>query len=113
MMRDEELRARFHELRDEDRASVPEFRAMVAGAEVRPPAPRRAGGLPAIWLAVAAGVVLAVGLVLGHSGSPAAEVVTVPTISLWTSPTASLLGTPQHELLAPEPLLSSILDGGD
>jgi hypothetical protein len=74
-----------------------------------------------VWIAAAASVVLAVGVVLGRSddGDPARlvadsafpEANAAATISTWTSPTAGLLRTPGRDLLAPSSIHSSILDG--
>jgi hypothetical protein len=106
---DDELRARFAELRevDEGGGGVPSFRSMWNDAERY--APRSRGGL--VWAAAAAaGVVLAAGLVLGRTRSRETETV-VPSILTWTSPTASLLHMSNVAILTPPSLLSSVLDG--
>ena len=118
---DQELRARFQRLRDEDRADAPAFRAMVARAELHARAPRRAGFLSPLWMAAAATILLAVGVALGRQrrGEAAREqtdswifdVAGMPTVGTWTPPTASLLRTSDRALRAPAPILSSILDG--
>src|SRR5439155_7722189 len=92
----------------------PEFRQLWNRAEVgaRGAAPSPTPQLR--WIAAAAVIVLAVALVVsttrdGRNDQPIAT--TSPAISAWQSPTAGLLQTPSRDLLAPPPLLSSVLDG--
>jgi hypothetical protein len=118
---DEELQRRFRSLRDNDRARVPSFRETWDAASRRQPAAPRWRLPPALALAAAAGVVLAVGLVLRGSrdrgsarllaDSTINAQLVAPSITTWTSPTAGLLRTPGVELLgAPPALRASILD---
>jgi len=106
---DDELRARFAELRevDEGGGGVPSFRSMWNDAERN--APRHGGGF--VWAAAAAAVlVLAAGLVVSRNRSR--ETATpVPSILTWTSPTAGLLHMSNVAVLTPPSLLSSVLDG--
>jgi hypothetical protein len=113
-MSDDDLRARFAELRNDDHARAPDFGAVLTRAELR----ARTTAYPRIvrvaWIAAAAGIVFSAGILFQQSrgrdlvppGSGQAA-----TISTWTSPTADLLRTPGSELLAPPSLFSSILDG--
>lgn len=118
---DDELKARFRELRDHDVAQAPAFRVPKPRDVSRAPAVPRAI-LPApVWWASAAGVLFAAlgvallrwdaGQVLRRFAGSATPAVEAPSISDWTSPTASLLRTPGYELLAPPPILSSLFDG--
>jgi hypothetical protein len=117
---DDDLRARFDALRQADRARTPDFRTVLDRAEVAHASPRRRGQ-PLVWVAAAAGIVLAFGITLHqvrdrgadrHAGgvAPSSSSDAV-SISTWTSPTASLLRTSGGEMLASPRLLSSILDG--
>lgn len=103
---DDELRARFERLREDDHAHAPSFRAMWARAEPRARTTRRALTAALIGMVAAASVVLAV-----MNSSPSPSVAVAPTISDWSSPTAGLLHTMGSELLAPPPILSSVLGG--
>lgn len=111
-MNDDELRARFARLRDADRGNVPPFGTLLERAEVRVRSVPRTRTLAPVWLAAAAVVVVATGVVLrrsndrDRSSAPAAT-----TISNWKSPTASLLRVSGRDLLAPPSILSSTLDG--
>lgn len=119
--RDDELRARFHGVREGDRARIPAFDALLARAEARAEPDQRPRGRAVVWVAAAASVVLAVGTAVLSSGdgdllggvadSDSSGVIATPSISRWTSPTASLLRTPGRDLLGPPSILSSILDG--
>jgi hypothetical protein len=109
---DEELHARFADLRDDDRAHAPEFRALWERAELRAriSEPSRAVRVAAIL--AAAGIVLTAGMLFQRSRDLATRGGISPvTISDWRSPTAGLLRTPAMELLAPPAIFSSILDG--
>ncbi len=107
MRADDELRARFRELRRADGARAPEFPAVVDRAEDErtTPVPYRS---PVVWLAAAAAVV--VGLVatqrLRATSDAAAQ-----SITTWQSPTSSLVPASGRAVLSPSPLLSSVLDG--
>jgi len=107
MRADDELRARFRELRHEDGIRTPEFQAVVDRA-VDERAKATLHRLPVVWLAAAAAVV--VGLVVTqrfHTTSDAAA----QSITTWQSPTSSLVPASGRAVLSPPPLLSSVLDG--
>jgi uncharacterized protein HemX len=111
---DDELRARFGELRDDDRASAPAFPAMRAAADARAKATVPARRLALLWTAVAAGVVLAAGVAIRVSHDRDRlhrATASVPSISTWRSPTASLLPTSSTALLTQSSIFPSILDG--
>jgi len=114
---DDELRARFQELRDDDREHAPSFRALWARAEEGARTPRRSHDAALLWIAAAASVVLAAGIALrGDLGRLVAGLVPPEareeqTLSNWRSPTAGLLRTWGSNLLAPPSIRSSILDG--
>jgi hypothetical protein len=113
---DEDLRARFGELRNDDRAHAPEFDALWKRAELRARTTARPRMLRMAWVVAAAGIVLIVGILVQRSrvrDLPARRrrSATETMISNWTSPTASLLRTPGGDLLAPPAIFSSILDG--
>lgn len=116
---DDELRARFEALREEDRPRAPAFRGAV-GYERPQPLPRRRA-FPLVWIAAAAGIVLIVGIAVRetrqHDTGPhdasagsfgGGDSV---SISTWRSPTASLLRVSGSEVLASSKILSSVLDG--
>lgn len=107
---DEDLRARFAELRDDDRAHAPEFGALWRRAELRAQTTARPRTLRSAWILAAAGIVLTVGILFQRSREVPARI-SGATISSWRSPTAGLLRTPGIELLAPPAIFSSILDG--
>lgn len=112
---DDELRARFGELRAFDSQFRPEFDAIVARGERRAATARPRRATVPIWIAAAAGIVVVVGAAVvawravkfGEARGPEAA----ESISTWRSPTAWLLRTPGRELYAPPPILSSIIDG--
>lgn len=109
---DEDLRARFGELRDDDRAHAPEFGALWKRAELRAQTMARPRTLRAAWILAAAGIVMTAGILFQRSREvPARGTTSGATISSWRSPTAGLLRTPGIELLAPPAIFSSILDG--
>ena len=118
---DDDLRALFQAVREYDRARVPKFRAVWSRAAPRARTTARPRSPARFWIAAAACAVLAASLVLRRShvreeARPAAGSVSrtaqpAPTSSGWRSPTAGLLRSPGHELLAPSPILSSVLDG--
>jgi len=117
---DDELRARFEALRQEDRGRAPDFRGMVDRARAGRSLPRRSG-IPLLRIAAAAAIVLAVAIGVrkarqhsvsprdGSGGSFGAD--DTVSISRWKSPTASLLRTSGSEVLASSKILSSVLDG--
>jgi len=113
-MSDDELRTRFGALRNQDRRHEPQFRPVWHRAELR----ARAAAPPSVttlrWIAVAACIVLAAGVVISRTRDARNNqpiVTTAPAISRWQSPTAGLLQPPSRDLLAPPPLLSSVFDG--
>jgi hypothetical protein len=117
---EDELRARFEALRQEDRGRAPDFRGMVDRAQVARSLPRRSV-VPLLWIAAAAGIVLAVAIAVRearqHSVRSHDELAgsfggaDTVSISRWRSPTASLLRMSGSEVLASSKILSSVLDG--
>ena len=101
-MNDDELRARFLDLRESDARALRDFRVAVPARTLRP-----------LWLAGLAAAVLIVvtGLVIRRSSDRERMQWSAGSITTWRSPTASLLTASSHELLAPAPILSSTLDG--
>ena len=116
---DDELKARFRELRDHDVAQAPAFRVPGPRDASRAPAVRRAIPTPVWWASAACVLFAALGVALLRSDDHVlrrlagsnAPVISAPSISDWTSPTANLLRTAGYELLAPPPILSSLFDG--
>ena len=109
---DEDLRARFAELRDDDRAHAPEFGPLWKRAELRAQTTARKRTLRVAWIVAAAGIVVTVSVLVQQSRDVQTEgSISGATISSWKSPTAGLLRTSGIELLAPPPILTSILDG--
>ena len=116
---DDELRARFEALREEDRRRAPAFRGALSDEGPRPLPRRRA--FPLVWIAAAAGIVLTVGIAVRetrqHDPDPHARSASsfgggdTVSITTWRSPTASLLRSSGSGLLAPPRILSSVLDG--
>ena len=108
---DAELRALFAELREHDGVSCPEFDAMGRRAGTgrhRLPSARAA----AMWVTAAACLLAGIGFIVKPWRSrETTRLVSAPSISTWRSPTAALLRTPARDLLAPRPILSSVLDG--
>lgn len=109
---DDELRARFKALRDTEYEHAPGFHA-VLDRPARPAADvsrtgRRWRSPLALSLAAAAVVVLAISLALRIPNKHEAF---VQPLSVWTSPTASLLRTPGFALLESSTLAGSVLDG--
>ena len=114
---DDELRARFQQLRDDDAANAPPFRPLWERAEAKARCAPRARTWAPVWVAAAVVVLLAAGVVVRRSdegkrirlGDRTQN--TTPSLSKWTSPTASLLHAPLRDLLEPPSVLSSTLDG--
>lgn len=106
MQLDRELRARFGELRDADSAGAPDVSGVVARTAIdrRATIARRSGAM----LLAAAAVVL-IGVVVARQ--PRAVDGSGASITSWKSPTTSLIPTTGQSVLAPDPLLSSVLDG--
>lgn len=112
-LREEELRARFAALRKHDSYAEPGFREMLGDSEIGG-RKESARVLPRTrWIAAAAGLILAAALLIGktrlHNAAPSAARA-LPSITSWQSPTAGLLRPPVRELIAPQPLLSSVFD---
>jgi hypothetical protein len=105
---DDELRARFRDLRA-DRRDAPPFEDVVTRAETRPRSLRPTHRFGPVWIVAAAVVVVATGVMITRSSDRSGPVLDVPSIATWRSPTASLLRTSGRELLAPPPILSSSL----
>jgi len=115
---DDELRASFLELRDADAARAPEFRSLAHRSPMAPP-PTISGfawrrRLPLIMAAATALLVLGIAREIGRRGREerVAAVLTsgvTPPIVAWQSPTQGLLNISGRELLAPSPVLSSVL----
>ena len=109
---DDELRASFHQLRVDDVARAPEFRTLFesAGSVASRPARRFGSSRTLRIVAAAAGMVLVLGIAREISRRVrVTRAALVPAITTWTSPTQGLLRTSDRELLAPSPLLSSVL----
>jgi hypothetical protein len=116
-----EVRALFEELHAHDRDHRPEFRAMWGRAESRARAAARTRTRASLWSVAAACVVLAAIFALRETrdrdsvrlvaDSTLHGVRPALTITRWRSPTAGLLRASGRELLAPPPILSSVLDG--
>ena len=109
---DDELRASFPQLREDDVTRAPASISLLEHAEsfaprpIRRPPSRRRFRL----LAAAAGIVLVLGVTREIiRRAHAARDATVLSITTWRSPTQGLLRTSDRELLAPSPLLSSVL----
>jgi negative regulator of sigma E activity len=103
-----EVRARFESLRDLERRSVPDFQDVAAEARAAGRFPARQPAAVSVGLAAAACVVLVATVLVQRSSraSGAAE-----SVTSWRSPTTSLVPTSGQAVLAPPPLLSSVLDG--
>lgn len=114
---DEELIGRFEELRDDDQAGAPDFRAVLNRAQSRERARPRT--MLWTWAAVAASVVITAGIALHQARNREAALRAVSaldapggsSISAWRSPTASLLRVSGSEVQGTPKILSSILDG--
>jgi hypothetical protein len=116
---DDELRARFQALRSDDSDRAPDFNDILQRARTLD-AQRRRRVRP-LWIVAAAGLVLAAGIAIQQTrnrgigrradATDSSGGGDTPSISRWTSPTASLLRTSGSEALAAPKVLSSILDG--
>ena len=114
---DDDVRARFARLKASDRQSVPEFLSLLATARIRARAARRSRLAAGVWAIAAAVMLIALSFVAKRtsdrgrwSSRPEARAAAVPAITVWSSPTASLLTTSGSEIARPPDLLSSILD---
>ncbi len=100
-----ELVDRFGELRDADARRAPSLRGVVH----RAPVDRRATGARRTGVAaIAVCVLLGGGIVARRIGVHRTP---TPSAARWRSPTTSLVPTTGQSVLAPPPLLSSVLDG--
>ena len=111
---DDELRARFAELRERDEVGTPEFQAMWQVAEsARETTSSRRGRSLLVWSAAAAGIVFAAGAAVSVARRQKAQDVgaSVLSISTWRSPTASLLRTSSISVLQQPSIIASVLDG--
>ena len=108
MIDENEIRQRFAQLRETDRAEAPSFAQIDARGRARRSwrAPLRVR--PLMIGAMAAVVIVAVWLASARSFSPSTA---APTIATWRAPTDILLRTPGSELLGAMPTLgASVLD---
>jgi hypothetical protein len=108
---DDELRARFADLRASDERSAPDFHGVLDRAKRAPYADARRLRLRAplaLFIAAAAVVVAAVGIARVSALRRAAFV--TPPLSTWTSPTAGLLRTPAFDHAKPATLMSFLVD---
>jgi hypothetical protein len=112
---DDELRARFAELRELDEAGAPEFQAMRQVADgTRETTASRARRSLVEWTAAAAGIMLATGAAVSVARRHESQTVvpaSVASISTWRSPTASLLRTSSISVLERPSIIASVLDG--
>ena len=115
---DDEVRAMYEQLRASDDAQLPAppFRELWARADTTARSVPRSHALisrTGAWIAGAACLVVAASIVFRQTRTTtsAAAVTTATSLSEWTSPTAELLRTSNDGLVAPAPILSSILDG--
>ncbi len=108
-LKDDELRARFAQLRDADELGAPDFQGVLGRARLRPPRGRLTWRPPsrfALSAALAAAILFAIGVARVSRRSEFVP----PPLSTWVSPTASLLRTPGSELMRAPRLMSSVLD---
>jgi len=104
---DDELRARFSELRAAESVEAPGLSTVLhrARRESRPSSNRRTTML----LVGAAASIVAITLVVRRIRLQAAA--RQASVAVWRSPTTSLMPANPQSVLAPPPLLSSVLDG--
>jgi hypothetical protein len=108
MMDDNEIRHRFAEMREADRARAPGFAQTFARARVRETWRARQSMRPLVITAAAAVLIAAIWLGHPRSFSPS---MTTSTIATWRAPTDVLLRTPGSEILGTMPALgASVLD---
>ena len=104
---DDELHARFSELRAAESAAAPGLSTVLHRARRKShPSPHRR---TAMLLVGAAASIAGIALVVRQVRLQAAA--TQPSITAWQSPTMSLMPATPRSVLAPPPLLSSVLDG--
>ena len=113
-MDDDELEARFRELREQDEATAPDFTALTR--PVRSPliVTRRGLARTTLWIAAAASVVMAAGVALRRADADDRILLVSssapPELETWQSPTASLLPG-EAAPGAPGWISNSVLDG--
>ncbi len=108
MMDETEIRNRFAQLREIDRAGAPSFVQTYARARSRQSSRVTLRVRPLVIGAAAGVVIAAVWLANTRSFSPSTH---TPTIATWRAPTDVLLRTPGSELLGTMPALGvSVLD---
>jgi hypothetical protein len=108
MMDDSEIRDRFAELREADRARAPGFAPILARARARERWRATHRVRPLVIAAAAAMLIATVWLGRTRSFSPATV---APEIATWRAPTDVFLRTPGHELFGEMPALgASVLD---
>ena len=106
MIDESELRRRFAQLREADRARTPSFAQIYARGRLRRSWRARLRVRPLVIGAAAAVAIAAVWLARARSFSPSAV-----TITTWRAPTDVFLRTPGRELLGAMPALgTSVLD---
>jgi hypothetical protein len=113
---DDEIRSVFEELRADEVARAPEFRAMwrsataVSDSALLRKRPRRVLG----WMAAAAAILVTATVLANRSRNtaPAAAIADVSAgILYWRSPTDGLLRMSQQSMPASPSILESVLDG--
>jgi hypothetical protein len=107
---DDELRARFADLRASDERSAPDFHGVLDRAKRAPYADARRLRLRAplaLFIAAAAVVVAAVGIARVSALRRAAFVAT--PLSTWTSPTAGLLRTQGFDRVRPASVVAALV----
>lgn len=105
---DQDLEARFAELRSYDARQAPPF-----GATLREVPRRRVVGLPWRWsiLAAAAVTLVAVGLTLGRHNDPPPTSSAPTDLVAWRAPSVVLLDFPARALFGPPmPIGASVID---
>jgi hypothetical protein len=107
MRGDDELRARFGDLRRADATRAPEFPSAAHLASLVPAktAVHRSNG---VWFAAATAAVVAL---IATQRFLATNDATAQSLTTWQSPTNSLVPASGRAVLSPPPLLSSVLDG--
>ena len=104
----DDLRARFGELRSAESAAAPDLSSVLR--RVRREPLRASRHAAPVALVAAAAAIAALTLVVVRQRrfeTPAKR----PSIATWRSPTLSLVPATSQSVLAPPPLLSSVLDG--
>ena len=103
---DDELRARFGQLRAAESAAAPALSAVLHRARREP---RRSPHRRTAVLIGAAASVVAITVLVRQARLHASA--RQPSVAVWRSPTTSLMPANPQSVLAPPPLLSSVLDG--